>query len=132
MYPIAFAAGALAFFFAASALQPLRLGRLLAAVLFGAYAVYETLVANGTLCDANCNIRVDLLLFLPLLGWAAYLGLQTAPRTGAVALLAVVCLGLTALLAAAFGSRIGAFAAGVGAIVVTVLGVRAALASRRA
>ena len=40
---------------------------LLTAVIWIAYAVYETLIATRVLCEDGCNIRVDLLLILPLL-----------------------------------------------------------------
>lgn len=133
MYAFVFAAGAFALLFMGLALRGApRAAKLLAAVLWGAYAVYEYYVANGTLCDANCNIRVDLLLFLPLLGVATYLGLQKAPRAGAVALLYVISAGLVAALAAAFGNTMLAAAAGVATVVAAVVGFRVAFAGKRA
>lgn len=88
-------------------------------------------MANGTLCDANCNIRVDLVLFLPLLGSATYLALRKEPRTGAVAVLAFICLVTVAWLALLFGSRAVGVVAGVGALIVGVLGIKSRLAARR-
>ena len=41
------------------------------------YAVWEHLVATGVLCDANCNIRVDLLFFFPILGLATFCAYQS-------------------------------------------------------
>ena len=41
-------------------------------ILWLLYAVYERLVATGVLCDANCNIRVDLVFFIPILGLVTY------------------------------------------------------------
>jgi hypothetical protein len=43
-----------------------------AAILWLLYAYYEYQVATGVLCDANCNIRVDLVLFFPVLGLATF------------------------------------------------------------
>lgn len=132
MYPFVFAAGAMALFLLVTALQRPRPAPLLAVILWGAYAVYEYYVANGTLCDKNCNIRVDLVLFLPLLGAAAYLALQKEPRPVAVAALYVVCLGVAAMVAAAMGQKAVAAIAGVGAVVAAGMGVRAMLAGKRA
>ncbi len=81
MYPFVVAAGLFAAYFALVAVQRPRPAAILAVVLWSVYAVYEYYVANGTLCDANCNIRVDLLLFYPVLlamslaaAWNAYRG----------------------------------------------------------
>ncbi len=125
MYPFVFIAGAAAVYFAIAAIHPPRPAKMLAAILWAAYAPYEYLVANGTLCDANCNIRVDLVLFLPLLGWATYLALQKQPRLGAVTLLAVICLLMTAWLGSAFGNRWVAAAAGLAALIAAAAGWRA-------
>ncbi|HYN11128.1 MAG TPA: hypothetical protein VET51_00605 [Burkholderiales bacterium] len=37
------------------------------ALLWAAYAVYESLMKARILCSGECNIRVDLLLIIPLL-----------------------------------------------------------------
>lgn len=42
-------------------------GALLAAIFWLLYAPYEYLVYARVLCSGECNIRVDLLLFWPLL-----------------------------------------------------------------
>ena len=131
MYPFVLAAGMMALYFLMAALQRPRPAEMLAVVLWAAYAVYEFYVANGTLCDANCNIRVDLLLFIPLLGSSTYLALQKSPRTGAVTLLSVVCLGLTALLATAFGYKPLAVIAGAGAVIAAVYGLRSIFPRRQ-
>jgi hypothetical protein len=39
----------------------------IAAVAWGGYAVYESLMKARVLCSGECNIRVDLLLIYPLL-----------------------------------------------------------------
>ena len=107
-----------AFYFLIAALRRRRPADLLALVLWSAYAFYEWNVANGTLCDPNCNIRVDLLLFLPLLAVATFLALRATTSTGAVAALAVACLVLVGCLAALFGNTLLAATAGAGALIV--------------
>jgi hypothetical protein len=127
MYPFVFAAGAAGLYFAVAAAQRPRPAKILAAVLWVAYAVYEYYVANGTLCDANCNIRVDLLLFFPVLAFASIVAAQTEPRPVVVAILYVTCLGLLALLAAAFGYPAVAAIAGAGAVIAAISGIKAVL-----
>ena len=41
------------------------------AVLWALYAVYELLMKERVLCTGECNIRVDLILFLPVL-WIVF------------------------------------------------------------
>jgi hypothetical protein len=36
-------------------------------ILWLLYAVWERQVATGVLCDADCDIRVDLVFFFPIL-----------------------------------------------------------------
>ena len=40
---------------------------LLAAILWGAYTIYEYLMHVRVLCSGECNIRVDLLVIYPVL-----------------------------------------------------------------
>jgi hypothetical protein len=75
MYFFVFVAAAVALYFAGAALRRPRLGVIAAAIAWLLYAVYEYFVANGTLCDANCNIRVDLLLIWPLVWIASLFGI---------------------------------------------------------
>jgi hypothetical protein len=117
MYLFVFAAAAAALYFAVAAVQRPRPAGILAAVLWSAYAIYEYYVANGTLCDANCNIRVDLLLFFPMLALASFVAAQTAPRPVVVAIVYLICLGLIALLASALGHAALAAVAGAGALI---------------
>jgi hypothetical protein len=49
------------------AAQRPRLAIIVSAVLWVLYAVWEYNIANGTLCDKDCNIRVDLVFLLPIL-----------------------------------------------------------------
>lgn len=74
MYFFVFVAAAAACYFAVAAARQPRLGVIVAAIVWLLYAVYEYYVANGTLCDANCNIRVDLLLAWPLVWIASLFG----------------------------------------------------------
>jgi hypothetical protein len=103
MYPFMLAAGVAGLYFAVAAVRRPRPAIILAAVLWMVYALYEYYVANGTLCDPNCHIRVDLLLFFPVLAFASIVAVQTEPRPVVVASLYVICLGLVASLAFAFG-----------------------------
>ena len=57
-----------------------RVAVFVAAILWLLYAYYETLIANGTLCDSNCNIRVDLVLFFPILGIATFCAFRAYER----------------------------------------------------
>lgn len=49
------------------AFQRFRVSLIVAAALWLLYAIYEWHVANGVLCTESCNIRVDLVLLLPIL-----------------------------------------------------------------
>lgn len=101
MYPFVLVAGAVAVYFIVTALQRPRAAVILAALLWAAYAVYEYYVANGTLCDANCNIRVDLLLAWPLLGISTfYAANATGQRSVVRKVLGVVAFIILALLVA--------------------------------
>lgn len=52
----------------------------ISAWLWGLYAVYEFGIKLGILCDADCNIRVDLLLIYPLLLLISLLAIVSATR----------------------------------------------------
>lgn len=75
MYAFVFVAAAAALYFAYVATQRPRLGVFVAAGVWLLYAVYEYFVASGVLCDANCNIRVDLILIWPLVWIATLVGI---------------------------------------------------------
>lgn len=75
MYFFVFVAAAAACYFAVTASQRPRPGVIVAAIVWLLYAVYEYFVANGTLCDAKCNIRVDLILAWPLVWIATLFGI---------------------------------------------------------
>jgi len=59
------AAGMMAAIHLVAGWQRPRLAVIVSGILWLLYAVYERLVATGILCDADCNIRVDLVFFLP-------------------------------------------------------------------
>lgn len=101
MYFFVFAAAAVALYFVVSAFRGPRPGVIIAAIVWLAYAVYEYFIANGTLCDANCNIRVDLLLILPLLGLVSLFGIYPPGRwSGDSKLFAKLGFGFFAVIAA--------------------------------
>ena len=53
-----------------------RLPVIVSGILWLVYAVYEYLVAIRVLCDADC-IRVDLFIFLPILGIVTFCAHQS-------------------------------------------------------
>jgi len=77
MFFFVFIAAAAALYFTVAALQRPRPAVIVAAIAWLLYAVYEYFVASGVLCDANCNIRVDLLLIWPLVGVASLFGISS-------------------------------------------------------
>lgn len=89
-----------------------------AAAMWLAYAVWEYYIATGVLCDKDCNIRVDLVFFFPILAiatWHAYQSYQSPSREMMIrgmilgaAGLAVVAMGLSL-----FGYNVYAMVGGV-------------------
>lgn len=73
----AIAAGMMAVILLVAGWQRPRLAVIVAAILWLLYAVYERLVATGVLCDADYNIRVDLVFFIPILGIATFCAYQS-------------------------------------------------------
>jgi hypothetical protein len=80
MYFFALVAAAAALYFAYAAWQGPRPGVIVAAIVWLLYAIYEYFVASGVLCDANCNIRVDLILAWPLVWIATFFGIYAPGR----------------------------------------------------
>ena len=60
-----------------AAAQRPRLAVIVSAILWLLYAFYEHQVATGVLCEADCNIRVDLVFFFPILGLATFCAYQS-------------------------------------------------------
>ncbi len=50
-------------------------------ILWLLYAVWERQVATGVLCDADCNIRADLVFIFPILALATLSAYQAYNRT---------------------------------------------------
>jgi hypothetical protein len=67
MFLFMIAAGAMAVIHLVAACQRPRAAVIVSGLLWLVYAVYEHQVATGVLCDSDCNIRVDLVFFFPLL-----------------------------------------------------------------
>ncbi len=131
MYPFVFAAGAVTAYFVVAAIRRPRPAETLAVILWAAYAVYEYHIANGTLCDANCNIRVDLVFLWPVLALATYFAAQTESHPLGVASLYVFCFGLTAWVASIYGYTALAVIAAAIAIVAAVISIKAKLPGSR-
>lgn len=72
----AIAAGMMAVIHLVAACQRPRLAVIVSGLLWLIYAVYERLVATGVLCEADCNIRVDLVFFIPILALATFCAYQ--------------------------------------------------------
>lgn len=51
-----------------------------AALAWLAYFPYEQAMKMRVLCSGECNIRVDLLLFYPLLGLVSFLAIRAATK----------------------------------------------------
>lgn len=67
---------------AASWFATRRRGHLALAGMWLAYAVYEYLMYTRVLCTGECNIRVDLLLFYPvLIGSTLWAAIASIVRT---------------------------------------------------
>ena len=70
----AFAAAMMAVIHLVAGWQRPRLAVIVSGILWLLYAVYERMVATVG-CDGDCNIRVDLVFFFPILGLATFLRL---------------------------------------------------------
>lgn len=85
-----------------------RLGVIVSGILWCLYLIYEYLIVTEVLCDKNCNIRVDLVFFIPILAlatwWAilSYMG-RPGPAKTAVAVLGAIGLVVFALVAESYG-----------------------------
>ena len=116
------------------ALQRPRLAVIVSGILWALYAYYEYLAATGVLCDANCNIRVDLLLFIPILGLATFWAYQSymgrpGPQKVVGAVLGVIGLLAFGLVAELYGYGTFAYAVILG---VAAIGIVYAIRSRSA
>ena len=122
--------------FVAGSRRP-RIAVFVAAVLWLAYAVYEHQVASGVLCDSDCNIRVDLVLFFPILGIATFCAFRAyerppGPPTFAGMVLSAVGLIIAALLTGAFGYIAVAWAVAAAALALAAYAIKARFMTKRA
>ena len=92
---------------------------------------------SGVLCDANCNIRVDLVFFIPILAlatfWAhqSYMG-RTGPQKVVGVVLGIVGLLAFGLVAEAYGYGMFAYAVILGVVAIGVVyAIRSRSAARR-
>ncbi len=84
MYLLVLVAMVVGLYFASAAWERPRPAAVVAAILWLLYAIYEFQIASGVLCDAQCNIRVDLVLALPLLGIATLFACNTPGQRSVV------------------------------------------------
>jgi hypothetical protein len=136
MNVFAIAAGMMAVTLLVAGWQRPRLAVIVAAILWLLYAVYERLVATGVLCDASCNIRVDLVFFIPILGLATYCAYQSyMGRPGQQKVVGTVlgAIGLVvfALLAESFGYGALSGVAVVGALAIGVYAIKSKFMTNR-
>ena len=75
------AAGMIAIIHLVAGWQRPRRAVIVSGILWLLYAVWERQVAAGVLCDADCNIRVDLVFFFPILALATLSAYQSYHRT---------------------------------------------------
>ena len=100
-----------------------RLAVIVSGILWLLYAIYERQIVTGVLCDANCNIRVDLVFFFPILGLATYCAYQSyIGRPGQLKIigtvLGVIGLIVFGLLAESYGYGDLAFVVVLGALAI--------------
>ena len=130
------AAAIMAVILVVAACQRPRPAVIVAAVLWLLYAVYERLVATGVLCDADCNIRVDLVFFFPILGLATFCAYQSyMGRPGQTmvlgTVLGVIGLVVFALLLESFGYTALSWVATAGALAIGVYAVKSKFMTNR-
>jgi hypothetical protein len=99
MHVFALAAIGMAVVLLVAGAQRPRLAIFIAAILWGLYAVYEYYVASGVLCEKDCNIRVDLVFFIPILALATFCARQSYMGRPGQAKVIVTVLGGIGLLA---------------------------------
>ena len=75
------AAGMMAVIHLVAGWQRPRRAVIVSGILWLLYAVWERQVATGVLCDADCNIRVDLVFIFPILALATISAYQSYNRT---------------------------------------------------
>ena len=132
----AIAAGMMAVIHLVAGWQRPRLAVIVSGILWLLYAVYERLVATGVLCDADCNIRVDLVFFFPILGLATFCAYQSyMGRPGQTmvvgTVLGVIGLVVFGLLVESFGYTALSWVATAGALAIGVYAVESKFMTNR-
>ena len=132
----AFAAAIMAVIHLVAGAQRPRLAVIVSGILWLLYAVYERLVATGVLCDADCNIRVDLVFFFPILGLATFCAYQSyMGRPGQTmvvgTVLGVIGLVVFALLVESFGYTALSGVAIAGALAIGVYAIKSKFMTNR-
>jgi len=132
----AFAAGMMAVIHLVAGWQRPRSAVIVSGILWALYAYYEYLVATGVLCDADCNIRVDLVFFFPILGLATFCAYQSyMGRPGQTmvlgTVLGVIGLVVFGLLVESFGYTALSGVAIAGALAIGVYAVKSKFMTNR-
>ncbi len=109
----------------AAAVQRPRIPVIVSGILWALYAYYEHLIATGVLCDKDCNIRVDLVFFIPILALATFWAYQAYVGRPGPQKVAGIVLGVIALLA--FGLAAEGYGYGAPAYVVILGAIAAAV-----
>ena len=136
MNVFAIAAGMMAVIHLVAGWQRPRLAVIVSGILWVLYAFYESLVATGVLCDPNCNIRVDLVFFIPILGLATFCAYQSyMGRPGQTmvvgTVLGVIGLVVFALLVESFGYTALSGVAIAGALAIGVYAIKSKFMTNR-
>lgn len=131
------AAGAMAVILLFAASQRPRPSLFVAATLWSLYAVYEYQVATGVLCDPYCNIRVDLVFFIPILVIATLHARRSYLRPSEAVMvvglfLSAAGLAVLALALAALGFTAWAGVAGICALAIGLYAIKRFADHRRA
>lgn len=118
-----------------AASQRPRISLFVAAAMWAAYAVWEYYIATGVLCDKDCNIRVDLVLFFPVLAIATYHAYQSYQEPSQALMirglfLSAVGLGLAAWVVWAFGYVAFAVATGIVALALAAYAIKLKFAAK--
>lgn len=129
------AAGGMALLLFVAAAQRPRPSLFVAAILWGAYAVWEYYIATGVLCDKDCNIRVDLVFMFPVLAIATYHARRAYVQPSRALMITGMFLGAVgiALLALglwAFGFNVWAVVAGIGALALALYAIKLKFAKK--
>lgn len=77
MHLFAIAAGMMILIHLVAACERPRAAVFMSGTLWLLYAVYEYQVATGVLCESDCNIRVDLVFFFPILALTPFCAYQS-------------------------------------------------------